>query len=278
MGKSYPKIGLALSGGAALGIAHIGALQALADQNIPIHCVAGTSAGAVMAAGFAFGLTPNQMAERSKNLSWFKLSNFSYSRMGLITTQKVGQMIREILDDVNIEDAKIPLRIVATNIENGEAIIFKKGNLAEAIMASICIPGLFVPTEYEGKQLVDGGLVKNLPLSLLDDMGAELKIGVNLARWRKYRKPSNLLDVMLSAQDILTHKQTNKDALLANVIIEPHLEQFTASDFKKTAELINEGYRATVLVMPKIMALGQQDGKEQSPKSGFWKKFKNLFK
>lgn len=187
-------------------------------------------------------------------------------------------MIREILDDVNIEDAKIPLRIVATNIENGEAIIFKKGNLAEAIMASICIPGLFVPTEYEGKQLVDGGLVKNLPLSLLDDMGAELKIGVNLARWRKYRKPSNLLDVMLSAQDILTHKQTNKDALLANVIIEPHLEQFTASDFKKTAELINEGYRATVLVMPKIMALGQQDGKEQSPKSGFWKKFKNLFK
>jgi len=277
MNKSYPKIGLALSGGAALGISHIGALQALTDQNIPIHCIAGTSAGAVVAGCFAFGLTPSQMAERSKNLSWFKLSNFSYSRMGLITTQKIGQMMREILGDVNIENAKIPLRITATNIENGEAIIFKKGNLAEAIMASICIPGLFVPTEYEGKQLVDGGLVKNLPLSLLDDMGAEFKIGVNLARWRKYRKPDNLLDVMLSAQDILTHKQTNLDAKQAQMIIEPHLEQFTASDFKKAAELINEGYRATILALPALANAISPDNIKSFKTPNLWQKFLGLF-
>ncbi len=161
MNKKYPKIGLALSGGAALGIAHVGALQALADHNVPISYLSGTSAGAVVAAGLAFGLTPEQMSERAKNLSWYKLSNISYSRMGLITTQGVGNMMKEILGDVNIEDAKIPLAIVATNIENGEAIIFKKGSVAEAVMASVCIPGLFVPTEYQGKKLVDGGLVKN---------------------------------------------------------------------------------------------------------------------
>lgn len=277
MDESYPKIGLALSGGAALGIAHIGALQALADQNIPIHCISGTSAGAVVAGCFAFGLTPNQMAEKSKNLSWFKLSNFSYSRMGLITTQKIGQMIKEILGDVNIEDAKIPLAITATDIESGEAVIFKKGKLADAIMASVCIPGLFVPTEYGEKKLVDGGLVKNLPLSVLDDMGAEFKIGVNLARWRKYKKPNNLLDVMLSAQDILTHKQTNLDAKQAQMIIEPHLEQFTASDFKKAAELINEGYRATILALPALASAISPDNTKSFKKPNLWEKFLNLF-
>ncbi len=278
MNKKYPKIGLALSGGAALGIAHVGALQALADHNVPISYLSGTSAGAVVAAGLAFGLTPEQMSERAKNLSWYKLSNISYSRMGLITTQGVGNMMKEILGDVNIEDAKIPLAIVATNIENGEAIIFKKGSVAEAVMASVCIPGLFVPTEYQGKKLVDGGLVKNLPLSLLDEMGAEFTIGVNLARWRTYKKPNNLLDVMISALDILTHKQTNLDALQADMIIEPHLEQFSASDFKKAAELITEGYRATILALPALTDSISQTNKTQQPETSLWQKFLSIFK
>ncbi|MFA5991176.1 MAG: patatin-like phospholipase family protein [Candidatus Doudnabacteria bacterium] len=278
MSKKYPKIGLALSGGAALGIAHVGALQALADHNIPIHCITGTSAGAVVASCLAFGLTPEEMVKRAKNLSWYKLSNISYSRMGLITTQGIGEMMKEVLGDVNIEDAKIPLAIVATNIENGEAIIFKTGSVAEAVMASVCIPGLFVPTEYQDKKLVDGGLVKNLPLSLLDEMGAEYKIGVNLARWRTYKKPSNLLDVMISALDIMTHKQTNQDALLANMIIEPHLEQFTASDFKKAAELITEGYRATILALPALTNTISKDQKTQLNKPSLWQKFLSIFK
>lgn len=276
MSISSPKIGLALSGGAALGIAHIGALQALADHNIKISCVAGTSAGAVVAACFAFGMTPAQISERAKNLSWYKLSNFSFSRMGLTTTDAIGKMMVEILGDVNIEDAHIPLAIVATNIENGEAIIFKKGSLAQAVMASVCIPGMFVPTEYQDKMLTDGGLVKNLPLSLLSEMGAEFKIGVNLAKWRKYKKPTNLIDVTLSALDILTHKQTNQDALLADAIIEPHLEQFTTSDFKKAAELINEGYRATVFALSKI--INGVSNRHASKKTGsFWQRLFNWF-
>lgn len=278
MRKSYPKIGLALSGGAALGIAHVGALQALADHNIPIFCVTGTSAGAVVASCLAFGLSPEEMAKRAKNLSWYKLSNISYSRMGLITTQGIGEMMKDVLGDVNIEDAKIPLRIVATNIENGEAVIFTKGSVAEAVMASVCIPGLFVPKEYGGKKLVDGGLIKNLPLSLLEEMGAEYKIGVNLACWRTYKKPSNLLDVMISALDIMTHKQTNQDALLANMIVEPHLEQFTASDFKKAAELITEGYRATILALPALTNTIFQTQKTIKAETNLWHKIISIFK
>lgn len=277
MSKKYPKIGLALSGGAALGITHIGVLQALADHNIPIHCVSGTSAGAVVASCLAFGISPEEMAKRAKNLSWLKLSNFSFSRMGLTSTEAIGKMMKEVLGDVNIEDAKIPLRIVATNIETGEVIIFTKGSVAEAVMASVCIPGLFIPTDYQGKKLVDGGLVKNLPLSLLEEMGAEYKIGVNLARWRTYKKPTNILDVMINALDIMTHKQTNFDAETADMLIEPHLEQFTASDFKKAAELITEGYRTTILALPKITN-GITNQQLHPVSNSLWQKIINLFR
>jgi NTE family protein len=131
-------------------------------------------------------------------------------------------------------------------------VAFKKGDLSQAIAASVCIPGLFVPVEAEGRHLVDGGLVENLPLSLLDGMGAEVKVGVNLARWRKYRKPANVMDVMRNTLDIMTHRQTNQHAKDAQVLIEPHLEQFTSSDFKKSPELISEGYRTATRAIPEI--------------------------
>lgn len=276
--KKQPKIGLALSGGAALGIAHIGALQCLEDHNVKITSVVGTSAGSLVAACLAFGIPAKELAERSKNLSWFKLTNLSRSLMGLITSQGIGNMINEILGDVKIENAKIPLAIVATDIETGEPVIFKKGSVSDAIMASVCIPGIFSPVEINGRYLSDGGLVKNLPISLLNDMGAEIKIGVNLARWRKYKKPGNLIDVMLNSLDILTHKQTNQDALLADVIIEPHLENYSASDFKKAAELINEGYRATSLRIPNIMEKLSGESKLTSKPQNWWQKIFTILK
>jgi NTE family protein len=246
------KVGLALGGGSALGLAHIGVLKAFREHNVPIHCISGTSAGAIAAACQAFGISIEEMMDQAKNLSWFSLSKFSYSRMGLTTTKMIGTLIKDVIGDVNIEDAKIPLAIVAADLETGEPVVFTKGNLAEAIMASVSIPGLFVPPEIDGRQLVDGGVVENLPLSPLIAMGAELKIGVNLARWRSYKKPTNLIGVMLNAMDMMTHKQTNLAAKTADIAIEPRLEGFSPSDFKKRDELIDAGYQAAIHVMPQL--------------------------
>lgn len=278
MNSNNLRIGLALSGGSALGIAHIGVLQALTDHRIPISCISGTSAGAVVAAAYAFGVPMEEIAERAKNLSWYKLSNFSYSRMGLITTESVGLLIEEIVGKVNIEDAKIPLAIIATDIKNGDRVVFTKGNLAQAVMASVCIPGLFVPMQINGSQLVDGGLVENLPLSPLLSFGADIKIGVNLSKWRAYKKPENVIGVMLNAMDIMTKKQDNFHAQSAEILIEPHLEKYSTSDFKKAAELMNVGYRAAVLVMPDIQERLQNKPKSEIKKLGFFGRVANWLK
>lgn len=246
------KIGVAFSGGSALGIAHIGVIKALKENNIPIDFVSGTSAGAIAAAALAFGVSLEDMVEISKKLSWGKISKFGYSRMGLNSNEPVGKMIEEIVGKKKIENSHIPLAIVATNIDTGKKIVFKKGDVAEAVMASTCIPGFYIPVEIKNKRFVDGGLVENLPLSELKDMGAEIRIGVDLEVWRKFRETKNVLDVIRNSYGILIRPQSlfaDKDA---EVVIKPHLENFTASDFDKSEKIMQAGYKAANSVIPKI--------------------------
>jgi len=251
--KNRPRVGLALSGGSALGISHIGALQSLADHHVPIDCIAGTSAGSMVAALYAFGMAPDEMAKTAKKLNWFTFFKFSYSTLGLVTNQAVGDMFIKLVGDVNIEDAAIPLAIVATDLTSGEKVVFRKGNAAHAIMASTCVPGLFVPVKSGSTLLVDGGLVENLPLSPLEEMGAQVKIGVDLERYRAYKAPRHLVDVMMNSVDIVTHAQSKYRASPADVRIEPHLEAYTTSDWGRAAELLAEGYRTATNAIPDIM-------------------------
>jgi len=250
--KAKPKLGLALSGGSALGIAHIGVLQSLREHNVPIDCIAGTSAGSVAAACYAFGMTPDDMAKKAKNFGWLTFFKFSYSTLGLVTDEALGDMMRKLLGDVKIEDANIPLAIVATDLGTGDKMVFRKGSVAEAVMASCCLPGLFVPVKLGGRQFVDGGLVENVPLSPLAAMGADIKVGVNLARWRTYRPPRHFVDVMLDSVDIVTHAQGKFHPVPADVWIDPHLEEYTMSDWGKAAEFLIIGYRAATEAIPEI--------------------------
>lgn len=250
--KTYPKVGLALSGGSALGISHIGAIKALSEHKIPIDCVSGTSAGAIAAVGLAFGIPSKKMVELSKNLNWSSISKFGYSRLGLNSNEPVSEIIHEMIGRARIEDALIPLAIIATNIDTGEKVILKKGSVAEAIMASTCLPGLFVPVKIKGKNLVDGGLVENLPLSPLKKMGAEVRIGIDLGHWRTYKKTRSVIDVVTNSYGILIKPQCFMTQHHAEILIEPHLERFCPSDFDKVTELMEAGYRATKLAMPEI--------------------------
>ncbi len=251
-----PRVGVALSGGSALGIAHIGVLKSLTDHHIPVDCIAGTSAGAIVAACYAFDVSLDAVVQKASELSWYALSKLSFSALGLVSHAALGKLIREFVGDVNIEDAKIPLAIVATDIETGERVVFRKGSLVDALMASTCIPGVFIPVEVGGRLLVDGGVVDNLPLSALAELGATAKIGVNVNRWVSKKRPKNLFEVVAKSLEIATtyRHPLRKDEIL----IEPHLEAFSLSDFRKADRLVGEGYRAATLAMGEVRNLAEK--------------------
>lgn len=245
-GVRRPRIALALSGGSAVGIAHIGAVRALREADIDIVAVSGTSAGSVVAACVAFGVPDDRMIEVSRRLSWSNISDFGYSKLGLNSNAPVGALVEELIGRVRIEDAPIPLSIVATDIDTGEKVVFRKGDLAEAIRASTCIPGFFVPVEMSGCRLVDGGIVENLPIQSLPRSKADLRVGVDLGYWRTLHPAKNVLDIITNSYAILVRGQGDPRLTTdgRNLIVRPHLEGFTISDFKRMDELIDAGYRA----------------------------------
>ena len=272
-----PKIGLAFSGGSALGLAHIGTIKALRKHKVPIDFVSGTSAGAIAAAALAFDIPLKTMIELTKNLSWGSMSKFGYSRMGLNSNKPVGELIEKMLGDAKIEDAKIPLAIVATDIDTGKKIVFRKGKVAEAVMASTCLPGFYVPVEIKGMKLVDGGLVENLPLSPLREIGAEIVIGVVLERWIQFKEAKNVLNVITNTYSMLIRPQSFLSKKKSDVLIEPHLEKFTSSDFDKAEELLEAGYKAVEHKMVQIRKLlGRKEKAAELPKN-FFQKIKNFF-
>jgi NTE family protein len=255
------KIGLALSGGSALAIAHIGVIQSFEDHGIAIDCISGTSAGSVVAACYAFGVPMSDVAKTAGNLSWRKFSRFFRSAMGIATNQIVGDLLIKLIGhDVNIEDAKIPLAIVATDISTGEKVVFRSGSVVDAVCASTAMPGLFVPIAKDGRLLMDGGLVENLPIKELADFHADVKIGVNLARWRSYKTPKSIIGVMMNSVDIMVFHQSIAHGELADIIIEPHLEPYTSSDWGKVDLLIKEGYRTATLAIPEIKKIASRAG------------------
>lgn len=250
--KSGVAVGLALSGGSAVGIAHIGAVRAFREGGIDISCVSGTSAGSVVAACVAFGVPEERMMELSRRLSWSNVSDFGYSKLGLNSNRPVGKLIEELIGDVKIEDAMIPLAIVAVDIDTGKKVVFRKGNLAEAVMASTCIPGYFVPVDIDGRKLVDGGIIENLPIPTLRSMRPDVHVGVDLGYWRTLHPTNNILDVITNSYSILVNNQMDPSADGDSIVIRPHLEHFTISDFKRMDELIDAGYTATHARIPVI--------------------------
>ena len=174
------KIGLALGGGAVLGAAHIGVLKAIEEFNIPISYIAGTSIGAIISAFYAFGKNWEEMAILLKGLNWLDISRISLSQFGLLSNKKLGKLITDNLGDVTFDEACIPLAMIATDITSGEKVVLKSGNVAAAVMASSCIPGIFIPVEIDNRLLVDGELVENVPVTPLKEMGANFIISVDL--------------------------------------------------------------------------------------------------
>lgn len=268
------KIGLALGGGSALGFAHIGVIRALEENDISIDCISGTSFGAMIATLYAFGASLGDLEREAEALKTQKLIRAKLSISGVASNALIEKIIKKYAGQAEIEKADIPLSIIATNIENGEKVILQKGNATKAVLASSCIPGLFSPVEIDGQMMVDGGITENVPLSPLKNLGAEIIIGVNLFKYRKYKKPKNIVDVLVNSFDIVNHSpltQPGKED--ANFLIEPNLGDFYMSDFKKWKEISEIGYRETLKFIPEIKKYH-----EQPIRRPIWKKINKIIK
>ncbi|MCR8913374.1 patatin-like phospholipase family protein [Marinobacter panjinensis] len=238
------RIGLALGGGAAKGIAHIGVLKAFEEEQIRIHCISGTSVGALVASYHAFGRPAESILSICSELNLSKILDFTLKRGGLFSTNSIREMIHRDLGDCRIEDANIPLAICATDIETGEQLIFRNGNLADAVCASMAVPGLFVPVEIDGRILVDGGLVENVPISPLAEMGAGIIVAVDLSHVGRYPKPEDTLDVISNAINIGIDFNTRKQLKKADIAVPLDLSGYSlTNNADRVEELYLEGYR-----------------------------------
>lgn len=246
------KIGLALGGGAVLGAVHVGVLKALEEKGIKISAICGTSAGAIVAALYAFGKTPQEIENIIVEFEWKKLSSLTLSKYGVLSNEKIGEIIKKNIGDKRFKDAKIPLGMIATDITTGEKVILDKGSVAESVVASTCIPGIFIPVELGGRFLVDGGIVENIPLSCLKDKDVDFLIGVDLVPERSYKKPDNIIEVLYNSFNFLVRINKNAQTKEADLTIKPDLSEYNAIDMSQIKELIDLGYEETKKIIKKL--------------------------
>ncbi len=249
-----PRIGLALSGGFARGIAHIGVLRVLQDAQIPIDCIAGTSVGALVAAAYASGVSLEKMEQQAKLTHFNDFGRWTISFMGLATNSRLESYLRRYSAMTTFEEMKTPLVIAATDLNTGEAVHFTQGPLGPALRASCAYPGLFLPVDYQGHTLVDGFLATPVPVQAARQLGAELVIAVHLEPGRA-DKPRNMIDVIARSFNILQRYAHQDWRDEADVIIEPKVEGLAWDAFERTPEMIAAGAAAARLMLPHIRAL-----------------------
>lgn len=236
-------IGLALGGGAARGIAHIGVLQAFEEHDIPLSYISGTSIGALVASYYAFGKSIDEIKAIGEELNFRSVIGLTLHKKGIFSTRSLEKMIIRDLGDVNIEDSNIPLAICATDISSGEQITLKQGNLAKAVCASAAVPGIFTPVEIDNRTLVDGGISENVPISLLDKMGAGFTIGISLNGHQTYAPPTDIIAIMGNAIDIAIDLRTRDQLKSADFTVSLNLKNYSRMDNShQFVELFNEGY------------------------------------
>lgn len=266
-GSRERKVGLALSGGAARGLAHIGVLEILEEEDIPIDLIAGTSIGAAIGVMYALGKTAAEIHNVALELSRKSLAlvDLSLPKSGLIRGKKITDLLKASLGgNVQFSDLKIPFACVATDIATGEEVVINRGSVAEALRASISIPAVFTLAKLENRYLVDGSLVNPVPVSVVRGMGADFIIAVNVipdvtdrARWLqkakvKGLKEPNLINIIMQSIYIGTHSLVDSCLRGANVVIEPDVVHFGAIEFHHVEELIQQGRLAAQKSIPEI--------------------------
>ena len=257
--SNRPRIGLALSGGAARGIAHVGVLRALEEHNIPIDAIAGASAGALIGGSYAAGLSIKQLEAMARDFRWRYTARLSFSRLGLQSNARMEKFLRAHLPVTRFEELRLPFTAIAMDLRQGTPVVFRdEGDLPFAIRASACIPFFYAPIrEPSGRFLVDGGLVANLPINYARDLGADIVIAVdvNADGIRFFGDPRTALGVMahvfIAVERIVSNQQRDD----ADVLIVPKVGHIRWDQTRRADELVKAGYDAALGSIAEIKAL-----------------------
>ncbi len=252
--SARPKICLALAGGFARGIAHIGVLRVFRDAGIPIDCVCGTSVGALIGAGYCAGASLERMEEIGNTTTFADFGRWTPSWLGLATNQRMEKYLARMTDATTFEQLKTPLAISATDINAGVTVYYSSGTIAQPLRASCAYPGFFVPIQYEGRTLVDGFLTAPVPVDGALLLGADIVIAVYLEAGG-LANPRTAVDIISRSFNIIQKHADISWRQQADVIIEPDVSEFAWDDFTKTPELIRAGEAAALKAVPDVLAV-----------------------
>ncbi|MDG9886174.1 BamA/TamA family outer membrane protein [Pseudomonas putida CSV86] len=294
-----PKVGLVLSGGAARGLAHIGVLKALEEQGVKIDAIAGTSMGAVIGGLYASGYKVEELEKLARSIDWQQALSDAPPRkdvpfrrkqddrdflvkqklsfrddgslglpLGVIQGQNLALLLESLLahtsDTRDFDKLPIPFRAVATDIASGEKVVFSRGHLPQVIRASMSIPAVFAPVELDGRLLVDGGMVDNIPLDIVRQMGVDVAIVVDIGTPLRNRKQLGTVVDVLNQSITLMTRRNSEEQLAAlhrdDILIQPSLASISATDFGRAEEMMDAGYRATRILDNRFAALRPPEG------------------
>lgn len=251
-----PCTGLVLGAGSARGLAHIGVLQVLRENNITFDFIIGSSMGAMIGGIYACGTDLYMLAKMAHYMDTSVLFDVKVPRLGFIAGEKITEFLNLVTKQKNFADLLMPLLVVATDLVSGREVVIDSGNVAEAVRASISIPGVFTPVKKDGMVLVDGAVLDRLPVTEAVRKGAEVVIAVDVTFGEKKKVAiSNALDVIMVSLDIMQKQQFDSVSTTADILIQPEVGGFAPQDFDCAGEIIEAGRRAATSKIDEIRDL-----------------------
>ena len=240
-------IGLALSGGTAKSVAHVGIIKAIQESGINIDYISGTSGGAIAATAYASGMSLEAMENAANELSWGRLASIKFSRLGFVSSENIfDYMIEQFGGDIDFKELSLPCTVLGTDLHTGLKHVFNSGSVAKAVQISCSLPHFFLPIEHGEQMLIDGGLSEYLPVQTVREMGAQFVIGANLgSQAGDYQKPKHILQLFMQVNNLVAKQNMRQSVQYADILLEPDLTGFSAFDFDNSEKLIELMYQLT---------------------------------
>lgn len=248
------KVGIALSGGAARCIAHLGVLEVFKKAGIPVHLISGTSGGALVGALYASGrYSIDELVRHVSGLNWWQVTRPVISRRGLLSSDRIRRFVQEWIGEMTFDQAAIPLAIVATDLRTGGKAVLREGLIAPAVQASCSLPVIFTPTRYGDRLLIDGGYVSQLPVRVAkEDMGADfvIAVDVNYGGMEGAGAPRNMIQIAIQLASLWARKNAEEEARLADGLVRVNVAGIGLTDLRQGRELLRRGRLAAESALP----------------------------
>lgn len=258
-------VSLALGGGFARGYAHLGVLRTFRENAIPVTSIAGSSIGSILGAAYASGEPLPRIISKCREIRFRDFARWRVSRFGLASNERLGALVQKLFGTKQFEDLVLPLAIVATDLGTGDPVVFRQGNLAEAIRASCAFPGLFEPIQIGTRCLADGGIAAPVPTRAAREMGAEIVVGVSVGLHDGHRgAPTNIFQVVSRAVSAAQKNQLEAWERHADLVLRPSVQGLAWDDFDRIDEAIEAGSVAARSAVPRLKQLLNRQNDMQS--------------